>query len=98
MVRAVLGILLLAYPWGASAQPSPRSLAATPAALPLFERDWVLMNWALKLFDSNRDILLQPNEAQSAATAFRDLADTNHDGRITPQEYAAARAEILTRE
>lgn len=67
-----------------------------PAAVQLFERDWVLMNWALKHFDANGDILLQPQEAAAAAQAFRDLADTNHDGRVTPEEYRAARAAILS--
>ena len=64
----------------------------------LFERDWVLMNWALKYYDSNHDILLQPAEAQAAADAFRKLADTDNDGRVTPQEYHAARETILMRE
>ena len=63
----------------------------------LFERDWVLMNWALKFYDANHDILLEPAEAQAAAEAFRKLADANNDGRVTPHEYAAARAEILSR-
>jgi hypothetical protein len=27
----------------------------------LFERDWVLMNWALKRYDTDRDILLEPS-------------------------------------
>lgn len=56
------------------------------------------MNWALKHFDSNGDILLQPAETNLAAQAFRRLADTNHDGRITPEEYAAAREQILMRD
>lgn len=49
------------------AQPivGPR-VTVTPAALALFERDWVLMNWALKYFDLNHDVLLQPNEAEAA--------------------------------
>jgi hypothetical protein len=64
----------------------------------LFERDWVLMNWALKHYDSDHDILLEPQEAQAAAQAFRELADTNHDGRLTPEEYRAAREEILERD
>ena len=61
----------------------------------LFERDWVLMNWALKYFDSNGDMMIEPNEAQAAARAFRKLADTDGDGRVSPQEYEAARALIL---
>ena len=63
----------------------------------LFERDWVLMNWALKYHDTNRDILLEPDEAQAAANEFRKIADADHDGRITPQEYRAAREAILSR-
>lgn len=63
----------------------------------LFERDWVLMNWALKYYDFNHDILLEPNEAAAAAEAFRKLADTDGDGRVTPREYEAARAVILSR-
>lgn len=69
----------------------------TPAAQELFERDWVLMNWALKFFDANHDIMLQPDEARAAAAAFREMADTNHDGRVTPEEYRAAREFILAR-
>lgn len=84
----------------AAAQPVPASsrsaLPVTPAAMSLFERDWVLMNWALKYFDTNHDILIEPNEAEAAAEAFRRLADTNGDGRVTPEEYHAARALILS--
>ena len=76
----------------AAAHPAP-----TPAALNLFQQDWVLMNWALKYYDSDRDILLEPAEAQAAAQEFRKIADTNGDGRVTPDEYRAARAFILAR-
>jgi hypothetical protein len=86
---------LLAAP--ALAQSAEPRLQPTPAAQQLLERDWVLMNWALKYFDGNHDILLQPDEARAAGDAFRNMADTNHDGRVTPQEYAAARQEILER-
>jgi hypothetical protein len=55
------------------------------------------MNWALKLFDANRDILLSPAEAQAAAIAFRRIADGDGDGRVTPTEYRAAREFILAR-
>lgn len=69
----------------------------TPAALQIFERDWVLMNWALKYYDANGDILLEPGEAHAAAEAFRKLADVNRDGRVTQEEYRAAREFILAR-
>jgi hypothetical protein len=92
-------VLLLLAPAGAAAgQAMPATLEATPAALELFERDWVLMNWALKYYDADRDILLEPDEAQAAADAFRKLADVNGDGRVTPDEYRAARETILTRD
>jgi hypothetical protein len=90
--------MLVASSVPAVAQPMSASLKATPAALELFERDWVLMNWALKYYDSNHDLLLEPNEAQAAAEAFRNLADTNHDGRVTPEEYRTAREYILLHE
>jgi hypothetical protein len=76
---------------------TPTNAAATAQARELFERDWVLMNWALKSFDPDRDILLSPGEAMAAAAAFRKIADGNGDGRITPEEYRAARAFILAR-
>jgi len=79
----------------AAARPSA---TVTPAALALFERDWVLMNWALKYFDVNHDILLETDEAAAAAQAFRKIADVNRDGRVSPDEYRAARAAILARD
>lgn len=101
MVIKVALLILAASAQGLDAQPKPvaqairAGLKPEPAALELIERDWVLMNWALKYFDANHDILLQPEEAAAAAEAFRRLADTNHDGRITPEEYRAAREAIL---
>jgi len=79
------------------AQQKPVSATVTPAAQELFERDWALMNWALKYYDRNDDMLLEANEAAAAATEFRKLADTNHDGRVTRDEYRAARGLILAR-
>jgi hypothetical protein len=76
--------------------PTETGASPTPAALQIFERDWVLMNWALKYFDVNGDILLEPAEAQAAAERFRQIADVNRDGRLTPEEYRAAREHILT--
>jgi len=98
MLRRLLLPCLIASAAPAVAQPTQASLKTPPPALQLFERDWVLMNWALKYYDANHDVLIEPNEAQAAAEAFRNLADANHDGRVTPQEYAAARADILARD
>lgn len=80
----------------APASPTPASVSVTPEARNLFEQDWVLMNWALKYYDVDHDVLLEPAEAAAAAARFRQIADTNHDGRVTPQEYRAARALILS--
>ena len=55
------------------------------------------MNWALKFHDRDRDILLSAGEAQAAALAFRKMADADGDGRVTTQEYRAAREFILAR-
>ena len=96
MVRTIILLsLMLAAP--AMAQPGPGKVQVSPAAMQLFERDWVLMNWALKFFDTNHDVMLEPNEARAAAAAFRQMADTNGDGRVTPEEYRAARQFILAR-
>ena len=97
MLRLMTGLLigLLAAPL--VAEPIPARLSVEPAARALFERDWALMNWALKFYDSDRDILLESSEAQAAAIEFRKIADANNDGRITRDEYRAAREFILAR-
>ena len=95
MVRLVFASALLASAAPAFAQATPASLKTPPPALQLFERDWVLMHWAMKSFDMNRDMLLQPDEASAAAEKFRNLADADQDGRITTEEYRAARERIL---
>lgn len=97
MVR-IASLILFGFAVPVFAQPTPASLKTPPPALQLFERDWVLMSWALKNYDADRDILLQPSEAQAAADAFRKLADANGDGRVSPEEYRAARQTILMRE
>jgi hypothetical protein len=91
-----LFLLALVFTAPALAQ-TPASLNIAPAAQALFERDWVLMNWALKFYDRDRDILLEPAEAQAAAAEFRRIADADGDGRITRDEYRAARNFILAR-
>ena len=80
-----------------SAQTVPASGTGGPRAAALFERDWVLANWALKRFDGDRDILLSSAEAAAAAAEFRKIADADGDGRVTPAEYRAAREFILAR-
>src|SRR5688500_5412146 len=78
----------------AAGAPGP---TVSPRAAALFERDWVLANWALKKFDGDRDILLSRGEAAAAAAEFRRIADGDGDGRVTPAEYRAAREFILAR-
>lgn len=97
MIPMLAAIAAAAGMTGANADGAGPQLGATPAAEQLFERDWALMNWGLKFYDSNGDIMLQPNEAAAAAEAFRKLADADGDGRVTPEEYRAARAFILSR-
>ena len=97
MPRSILCLALLAAASAVAAQPTPASLSASPAARQILERDWVLMNWALKFYDRDHDILLSPAEAQAAADQFRKMADADGDGRVTPQEYRDARAYILAR-
>jgi hypothetical protein len=41
--------------------------------------------------------MISDSEAAAAAAQFRRIADTDGDGRITPEEYRAARAFILAR-
>ena len=72
-------------------------MRVAPEARALFERDWVLMNWALKFYDADNDIMISDAEAQAAAEQFRKVADADGDGRVTPDEYRAARAFILAR-
>jgi hypothetical protein len=93
-----LFLSIVATPAIGQQQPTDASARVNPtAARTLLERDWVLMNWALKFYDTDRDILLSPIEAQRAADGFRSLADVNGDGRVTTQEYRAARTFILAR-
>ena len=93
----VLLVVLAAAPAAAQQPVAASARVNSAAARSLLERDWVLMNWALKFYDADRDILLSPGEAQMAADAFRSMADANHDGRVTTDEYRAAREFILAR-
>jgi len=89
-------VLMLAAQAAEPARPaSPPPV--NPRAVELFERDWVLMQWAKRIFDSDRDGLLSLGEAQGAAQAFREIADGDLDGRVTTYEYGRARDFILAR-
>lgn len=75
----------------------PVAASVNPAAVELFERDWILMQWAKRRFDANGDGMISIVEAQPAAAEFRAIADGNADGRVTPYEYDRAREFILAR-
>lgn len=82
-----------APPVGASSDPA----ALNPHASELFERDPELSRWALRLFDANGDGWLTSYEAQTALNAFKEIADSNRDGRITVAEYEEAKRFIAAR-
>ena len=90
-------LLILAAASGQSAQPASASGSVNPRAVELFDRDWVLNQWAVRKFDSNQDGMISIVEAQPAASAFREIADSDGDGRVTPYEYRRAREFILAR-
>ena len=74
------------------------SLAAfNPNANELFDRDPALRAWALKLFDTNHDGWLTLYEAQPAIARFKEIADADRDGRVTPYEYARAKEFVAAR-
>ena len=92
----MIGLLLLA----AVVQAAPAAAANAsfnPRAVELFERDWVLNQWAKRSFDANGDGVISVEEAQPAALKFKEIADGDGDGRVTPYEYDQARDFILAR-
>lgn len=97
MNRAIVFLVALCASSALAAQVSPASAPVNARAIELFERDWVLMDWALRHHDRNRDVLLSPGEASAAAKAFKAMADADNDGRVTPYEFSTARAFILAR-
>jgi hypothetical protein len=97
--RPMLGIVVLVSLQAAAVRPpaQPASQSSNPRAIELFDRDWVLNQWAKRQFDANGDGLISVEEAQPAARAFKEIADGDRDGRVTPYEYERAREFILAR-
>jgi hypothetical protein len=71
--------------------------AFNPRAIELFERDWALMHWAVKRHDRDGDRVISVAEADVAARVFREIADGDGDGRVTPWEYDRAREFVIAR-
>lgn len=91
-------VLPLALLLAAQDAPLPAASATfNPRAVELFERDWVLNQWAKRSFDANGDGVISVEEAQPAALKFKEIADGDGDGRVTPYEYDRARDFILAR-
>ena len=83
----VLAALLLA---AADPGVAASHAAFNPRASELIESDPTLKDWAVRIYDSNHDGWLTLYEAQPAAAAFRDIADSDRDGRVTVREYQSA--------
>lgn len=72
--------------------------ALNPQATALFERDPTIAAWALKRFDKNGDGWLTQYEAATALAAFKQIADTNGDERVTVEEFQRAKAYVEARD
>lgn len=82
----------------ALATSAPDGGSLNPRAAELFEGDAVLSAWALRRFDRNGDGWLTLYEAQPALAAFKEMADTNRDGRVSLDEYKTAKAFVAARD
>ena len=90
-------IALVMFAAALEALPPAAAASFNPRAIELFERDWVLNQWAKRLFDANGDGVISVAEAQPAALEFKQIADADGDGRVTPYEYERAREFIIAR-
>ena len=84
----------LAMMLAAATLPTP---ALNPRAIELIESDPALKQWALRIYDTNHDGWLSLYEAQPAVAAFRDIADGDHDQRVTVREFESGLAFIRAR-
>ncbi len=90
---ALLALLLV----GSPAASVPTAAPFNPRAIELIDSVPAIKQWALRLFDTNHDGWLTLYEAQPAVAAFRDIADGDHDQRVTTREFEAAVAFIKAR-
>ena len=90
-------IMLMAAMLAAPTAPPEPARRLNPHASELFERDPVLAAWAIRRFDRNGDGWLTLHEADAALVAFREIADTDRDGRVSVREYAATKALMAER-
>jgi hypothetical protein len=95
MIACVLSVAMAAMP--AAADTGDEWRLVNPKAIELFEADQSLMDWALSRFDRDGDGYLSIMEADDAARAFKQIADGDGDGQVTPAEYRAARDFIVAR-
>ena len=93
MISLLFSFALAAAPVSATASDA----AFNPRAGDLIDSKPALKQWAVQIYDSNKDGWLTLYEAQPAVAAFRDIADANHDGRVTVREFEAGLAFISAR-
>ena len=85
-----------------ASQPAPHAAAddyrlVNPKAIELFDSDRNLMQWALAKYDGDGDGHLSIFEADEAAQQFKQIADGDGDGRVTPAEFRLAKDFIDAR-
>ena len=93
MIGLVIGMTAQAALASAASAPP----AVNPHAHELFEIDPQLRAWAVARYDRNHDGWLTLYEAQPAFAEFKDIADSDRDGRVTTYEYARAKEFIAAR-
>lgn len=97
MLGGVAVSLIIASGQAELVQAQPTGVSVNPRVIEPFERDWVLMDWALRFHDPDKDARLSIEEAVKAAEAFKRIADGDGDGRVSTYEYDRAREFLLAR-